>query len=377
MWYFDALDTQAGAGFVGWRTAQISQDVSDLESLDHPCFFVRAPGFQAEALSSAALAAGAAHRGFLPALLNGEGLEQSFSSLDQASEFLRRAYVQGGSDGNPEPGGDGPGFPPSDGDGGPSEGSDGAGLLRALQADWKPQGGELNWGGLKSLSASALNDSLGSASSRLLNVWVDSQPMNEAQALRWLQGALELAALTTPMAIGRSWRKPFRKVHPGSPLWSALPVDVQRLVEDAWHWHRHPGHWPLMDWPLALHPNRAQEAWALLRRQPCPSALADELMNKSESIETSAPANLQQALLRFLARPTAFEGLSSTSEAMLLWAAAAVACQSLGPIASRDEVRAATLEWLRQSLPRFAFDTETETLLARVARPDKPKGAPV
>lgn len=357
-WHFDALNTRGGAAFIGWRPARHEGEAEP--ALEHPCHFVQAPLFQPELLGSAALAAAAAARGFAPRLQTEGGEEVGFDSLAQATEFLRRAYTGGG--GNPTQGEEPPGPPPDDGGGGPFE----PGLAQALKQDWPEGGGALSWQHLAQLPGPA-TDALVMAGRGLLKTWIGAHPRSEAEAARWLQGALELAALSQPLSFAMGVDVLTWDDLMSSNMVDGLPRAQRDWMYEEWHVRRLGVRWPLHVWPWPHRQQHAADAFQLLRRQPCPSRLAAELR---------APTlNLQQALLRFLARPVAFR-LSPASEAMLLWAAAVLACQSLGPAPTREEVWRTTLDWLRQSLPSHAFAPSIEALLAPQQAKPQALGAP-
>ena len=107
-WRIDSIDARAGLAFASWRTSDLDLDVLDLGK---PAVFLSPPFFRAEALTSRAIGFSAA-RGRAQLGVFVGGAELAFESLEDLTEFVRRAYIGGGS-GDAGGGGGGGGPPPA------------------------------------------------------------------------------------------------------------------------------------------------------------------------------------------------------------------------------------------------------------------------
>ena len=135
LWYFDALDAIAGSGFASFRVADLGTEQPDQQAI---AVHIDAPFFQPVPIASRALAFAAA-RGSHQLGLFIDKDEVGFRTLEELTEFVRRADVSsgggdGGGGGGPTPPGPGP-----EGEGGPTlewpiiEGETTIMLLRAAQ----------------------------------------------------------------------------------------------------------------------------------------------------------------------------------------------------------------------------------------------------
>jgi hypothetical protein len=119
-WRFESIDIRAGMAIALWREERRSEHGLPPELA--PALFFSPPHFQPEPIVNTAVALSACRGIFEPGLYvdDDEQTEASFSTPEQVSEFLRRAYVGGaagdGGDGGVGPE-DGP-VPPPDGDNG-------------------------------------------------------------------------------------------------------------------------------------------------------------------------------------------------------------------------------------------------------------------
>lgn len=104
-WYIDSIDVRGGLAFASWRVSDLNYTKIDL---DRPAVFVSPPLFQPEAVTNRAtgfsLARGQAQLGVYL-----EDNELAFGTIEELTEFVRRAYV--GSGGNDPDEGDGGGPP--------------------------------------------------------------------------------------------------------------------------------------------------------------------------------------------------------------------------------------------------------------------------
>lgn len=94
-WRFDAVDLRAGIAFASWRTDIFEDPVPAEVTTVH----FSPPSFSPEPIANVALALGST-RGSMRTGLLINGKEAWFETLEEVSEFLRRAYVaSGGGDG--------------------------------------------------------------------------------------------------------------------------------------------------------------------------------------------------------------------------------------------------------------------------------------
>ncbi|MGW9945415.1 hypothetical protein J2W92_000730 [Rhizobium leguminosarum] len=115
-WYIDALDTTAGSAFASYRNA----DLMDVEELSEPAYYLQAPFFRPEPVASRALAFAATRAEHQLGLFDAKQ-EVAFASLEDLTEFVRRAYVASGGGDGAGGGGGGPTPPnPPDDEDGPS-----------------------------------------------------------------------------------------------------------------------------------------------------------------------------------------------------------------------------------------------------------------
>ncbi len=116
-WYIDSLDGLSGLAFASFRRADLRDD---MPALDLPAWYVAAPNFSPEAVSSRSIALAASRAGFQYGLLLGEA-EVPFPTLTALAEFVRRLYLSGG--GGDGVGGVGPAapLPPEGGEPPPEE----------------------------------------------------------------------------------------------------------------------------------------------------------------------------------------------------------------------------------------------------------------
>ncbi|MFJ7793841.1 hypothetical protein [Pseudomonas sp. NPDC096950] len=113
-WYIDTMDAPAGYAFATKRMPDLEGDRTLADNAD--TFFIEAPHFVAERVSSRAIAFGATRGRFQAGLYQGAS-EVSFPSLSAVSEFVRRCYGSGGGadEGGPgTPVGPGPNEPQPD-----------------------------------------------------------------------------------------------------------------------------------------------------------------------------------------------------------------------------------------------------------------------
>jgi hypothetical protein len=96
-WYIDTLDALSGYAFASHRIPDLDGDIDGetILSDDSASYFIEAPQFTPERVSSRAIAFGAARGGFQTGLYLGEN-EVAFATLDAVAEFVRRAYGSGG-----------------------------------------------------------------------------------------------------------------------------------------------------------------------------------------------------------------------------------------------------------------------------------------
>ena len=114
-WHIDALDGLSGVAFASHRRSDLIDGEPDL---DLPAWFISAPGFRPEPISSRAIGFSAANRGLQLGLSVDGETEVSFPSLGVLTEYVRRLYIAGGGSDGPggvEPGPMGPDEPPEDG----------------------------------------------------------------------------------------------------------------------------------------------------------------------------------------------------------------------------------------------------------------------
>jgi hypothetical protein len=109
-WFIDALDGLSGQAFASYReTGQLEANTE----LKGSSWFISAPSFTPEPVSSSAIGLAAAQRGLQLGLSMNGDTEVVFTSLEALSDYVRRLYLSGG-------GGDGPsGLDPTPG--GPEE----------------------------------------------------------------------------------------------------------------------------------------------------------------------------------------------------------------------------------------------------------------
>jgi hypothetical protein len=104
-YFIDSLDARGGLAFASYRSADLSKGDADV---DLPSVFIGPPMFRPERVASRAVAFAASRGSFQFGLYVGEA-EVAFPTLEDVIEFVRRAYLRGGSgDGA---GGIGPGVP--------------------------------------------------------------------------------------------------------------------------------------------------------------------------------------------------------------------------------------------------------------------------
>jgi hypothetical protein len=112
-WRIDTLDPRGGLAFASWRESFDAEETpADREP---PCVFIGAPHFRPEPVANRALAQAAGRGAFQMGLYTSEHVEAAFPTPEAVAEFVRRAYLSGGSGDEPE-------------------GDDGAGALRPN--DW-------------------------------------------------------------------------------------------------------------------------------------------------------------------------------------------------------------------------------------------------
>jgi hypothetical protein len=109
-WHIDTMDALAGFAFASNRGEDLDSDEALSESAD--TYFIEAPHFVAERVSSRAIAFGASRGRFQTGLYVG-GREAAFPSLSAVCEFVRRCYGSGGGS-DEGPGALGPLEPPPD-----------------------------------------------------------------------------------------------------------------------------------------------------------------------------------------------------------------------------------------------------------------------
>ena len=115
-WHIDSIDARAGLAFASWRLSDLELEQLDL---DRSAVFLSPPFFQPEALMNRTIGFSAARgRGQLGVFVG--GAELAFETLEDLTEFVRRAYVGSGS-GDAGGGGGGGGGPPPTPDGPPPE----------------------------------------------------------------------------------------------------------------------------------------------------------------------------------------------------------------------------------------------------------------
>ncbi|WP_321945383.1 hypothetical protein [Paraburkholderia sp. J10-1] len=116
-WYIDTIDARSGYAFASHRVQDLNDTTALFDSTD--TFFIEAPQFVPERVSSRAVSFGAARASFQTGLFFDVDNEVAFPTLSAVAEFVRRAYGSGGStddDGGSTPA---PFVPPTpkDGDG--------------------------------------------------------------------------------------------------------------------------------------------------------------------------------------------------------------------------------------------------------------------
>lgn len=117
--YIDTLDGIGGAAFASFREGNLTTASS---AGDEPAWFIAAPDFSPNPVSSRAIALAANNGSFqLGFSVDGE-TEVSFESLEVLAEYVRRLFVAGG--GGDGTGGVGPATPTPPEGGGPGEGGD-------------------------------------------------------------------------------------------------------------------------------------------------------------------------------------------------------------------------------------------------------------
>ncbi|MFN5997177.1 MAG: hypothetical protein ACK47C_00610 [Paracoccaceae bacterium] len=95
-WYIDALDDRSGLAFASYRMSDLIGAAKDWPDLSAMAWFIAAPDFQPEPVSSRAIGFAAAQRGLQLGLsLNGE-TEVSFPSLEALADYVRRLFISGG-----------------------------------------------------------------------------------------------------------------------------------------------------------------------------------------------------------------------------------------------------------------------------------------
>lgn len=116
-WRIDGFDARAGLAFASWREADL---VSDNLQLERPAVFLSPPTFRPEVLASRAVGFGFGTRGQAQLGVFIDEAELGFDSLDELTEFVRRAYISsGGGDAGGGGGGGGRPRPPPIPEGGP------------------------------------------------------------------------------------------------------------------------------------------------------------------------------------------------------------------------------------------------------------------
>jgi hypothetical protein len=94
LWHIDTIDARSGYAFTSRRTADLLDETALSDNVD--TFFIEAPHFMPERVSSRAVSFGAARAGFQVGYYRG-GDEVGFPSLSAVADFVRRAYGSGGS----------------------------------------------------------------------------------------------------------------------------------------------------------------------------------------------------------------------------------------------------------------------------------------
>jgi hypothetical protein len=95
-WYIDAMDGRSGLAFASYRMADLIGAAVEWPDLSAMAWFIAAPDFQPEPVSSRAIGFAAAQRGLQLGLsLNGE-TEVPFPSLEALTDYVRRLFIAGG-----------------------------------------------------------------------------------------------------------------------------------------------------------------------------------------------------------------------------------------------------------------------------------------
>lgn len=95
-WYVDALDGRSGLAFASNRMSDLIGEPAQWPDLSARAWFIAAPDFQPEPVSSRAIGFAAAQRGLQLGLsLNGE-TEVPFPSLEALTDYVRRLFISGG-----------------------------------------------------------------------------------------------------------------------------------------------------------------------------------------------------------------------------------------------------------------------------------------
>jgi hypothetical protein len=94
--YIDALDGRSGLAFASYRMPDLIGAAQEWPDLSAMAWFIAAPDFQPEPVSSRAIGFAAAQRGLQLGLsLNGE-TEVPFPSLEALTDYVRRLFIAGG-----------------------------------------------------------------------------------------------------------------------------------------------------------------------------------------------------------------------------------------------------------------------------------------
>ena len=141
-WYIDALDARAGRAFVSFRP-KILDTAEDLDA-SQQSFYIAPASFEPEPVAGPSIGMSSTRGTFQSGLYDGEGAVP-FPSLASVIDFVRRAYLSGG--GNAEPDGEGPPEPPEEP---PPESPEGEGPLglyqinsRSKEKDSRSESGDL------------------------------------------------------------------------------------------------------------------------------------------------------------------------------------------------------------------------------------------
>lgn len=388
-WYIDAIDPRAGIAFASQRDPDLE---SDEPQLDRPSAQLSPPGFEPEALGSRALAF--ATPGHFQLGLFVDEKEMGFETLDQLSEFVRRAYLaSGGGDGangigpspSPPPPDEGPpGFDPPPWFEGGSEGC--TGTIARLLDKFARASDDLqdNIGGATSLAlARSISvrpdrsdmDALAHAGALLIDGLLDVLPVAEGEAAPWLDAVARVKAALAmldlvPLIRGLHWGRFTGRL--------AMKLDAARWMDEWRGWA--PDSW-LMDQLFDGGPELlfAARYGRLVPDWRWPDPLDDlESWPLPRRLRSADIASLRDLLCAASGAPLGLIGRNPLENAaLLLFAGVHVATQAGSrpglweamPFAEvvRNRAIAIGAEWIAEQLPAYAFARRVEQAIGEAA----------